>query len=87
MEDEYKLLMPFLDESESFCHGYECGKIMEQMKTKQVIYTSIHEANIKQIEMIAELQNYYVEFKLIGDGWANFNATPKDNQAIQAPKS
>lgn len=47
------LLMPFFDESESFVHGFECGKIWQLIEDGESVEKYlIHTENKKQIELI-----------------------------------
>lgn len=54
-EQEFKPLMPFIDESESFVHGFECGQIWQKLQggNSFVGYT-IHTENSAQIQMICD---------------------------------
>lgn len=61
---EYGLVMKFLDGSESFCNGYECGLINGEMRTGKAIETrTVHTANKQQIEMIANVNNYSIDWE------------------------
>jgi hypothetical protein len=56
--EEYKIVMPFVDESDSFTNGFECGQIWEQMKFGMTINRMVHKTNKEQIEMMAAKNNY-----------------------------
>lgn len=61
---EYGLVMKFLDGSESFCHGYECGLVDGEMRASKLLeMRTVHTANKQQIEMIANVNNYSVEWQ------------------------
>lgn len=65
------LLMPFIDESESFTNGFECGIIWNKIGEGEILESHlIHTGNIKQIEMIC--QSFGVDFGIeeVGDGWS-----------------
>lgn len=67
----YGLLIPFLNDGEDFCHGWECGIISSEMSKGRTFekYT-MHTANIKQAEVIAKHYHYTLSFENIGDGWS-----------------
>lgn len=49
------LLMPFIDESESFTHGFECGQIWQRVSEGESFEKClIHSCNYAQIKMICE---------------------------------
>jgi hypothetical protein len=49
------LLMPFVDESESFTNGFECGQVWQRISDGESFERClIHKCNEKQIEMICE---------------------------------
>lgn len=86
MEDEYKLVMPFFDESHSFAHGIECGMIWQMMKYGEAIDRVVHKENRKQLEPICETLNYNSEFTDHDDTWIFMKAAPNKIEASQAPK-
>lgn len=46
--------MPFIDASESFTNGFECGQIYQMMERKEVFENYlIHSCNKEQIKLIA----------------------------------
>ena len=49
------LLMPFIDESESFTNGFECGQIWEKISQGETLEKYLcHSENEEQIKMICE---------------------------------
>lgn len=70
--------MPFVDQGESFTHGFECGQIWEEMtESKEIENKPVHSVNVEQIEMMCEHFGY--QFTLIDceDGcWHYFIAKP-----------
>ncbi len=49
------LLMPFIDESESFTNGFECGQIWEKISQGEILEKYLcHSENEEQIKMICE---------------------------------
>ncbi len=49
------LLMPFIDESESFTLGFECGQIWEKISQGETLDKYLcHSENEEQIKMICE---------------------------------
>ena len=72
---ENELLIPFVTDSQDFCHGWECGTICEKMERGQRLENyMMHEANIKQIELVARRYHYTVDFEVLSDGWAIMHA-------------
>lgn len=58
------LLMPFIDESESFTNGFECGQIWEKISQGETLEKYLcHDENEEQIKMICESfgVEYYFE--------------------------
>lgn len=56
MDMSNTLLMPFIDESESFTNGFECGQIWQRVSEGETFEKQlIHTENRRQIEMICEL--------------------------------
>jgi hypothetical protein len=49
------LLMPFIDASESFTNGFECGQIWQRVSDGESFERClIHSCNVEQIKMICE---------------------------------
>lgn len=60
----YSLLMSFGDQSKSFCHGWECGKLWEKMdRAEPLDHITVHSANAEQIRMIAKHFDYKIELE------------------------
>jgi hypothetical protein len=65
------LLMPFIDESESFTNGFECGIIWNKIGEGDMLDRHlIHTENIKQIEMICRSFGIEPEIEVVENGWA-----------------
>ena len=81
-ESEYSLQMPFLDESESFCFGFECGQIWEEMKGNKQVDRMVHIENVRQVEMMCKRYLYTCEFTSLEDcqDWVKLNAVPSLGQ-------
>lgn len=62
-DQEYSLLMRFLNDSLDFVLGYECGQLWEKMEEKKPIDQNIHSANVAQIKLMANIHSYRVEFE------------------------
>jgi hypothetical protein len=65
------LLMPFIDESESFTNGFECGQIWQMISEGDIIGRHlVHRENIEQIELIC--RSFGVDFgiDIADDTWA-----------------
>ena len=64
------LLMPFLDKSESFVHGFECGKIWQLIEEGDTIERYlIHVVNIEQIELMCKTFELKCEIDIVDDTW------------------
>lgn len=78
MEAAYGLVMRFLDGSESFCNGYECGLLDRHMAVGDSIENqAVHTANVEQIKMLANRYNYSAEFQPSDfEEWTFFTGAP-----------
>ncbi len=73
---KYEILMPFVDESESFTHGFECGQIWEWAKAGKIFDNYIsHSTNKIQIEKILALYGYDYSIELIDNTWSTIFGT------------
>ncbi len=52
MDGEFKMAMPFFEDSEDFTLGFEAGRLWEQTKSEEAFEQSIHKKNKAQAEMI-----------------------------------
>ena len=69
---EYELMVPFIDESPSFVHGYECGVIAQNMRTGKAFDDfTMHRINKHQVAMLAKSYHYEVAFKDLDDTWCS----------------
>lgn len=71
MSTEPILLMEFLNDSDSFCHGFEAGQIWERVKQGDIIEDQpIHKANEEQIRSV--MKSYQCEYVIIeiDDHWS-----------------
>lgn len=63
--------MPFIDESPSFVHGYECGMIAQMLKDgNSLIGYLCHTENSAQIQMICDLYNIKCNITVIDETWS-----------------
>lgn len=70
-----QLLMPFVDESESFTNGFECGQIWEILsKGESITDKWIHQENTKQVEMMCRRFMYSCTIEYVSDGWSKLTA-------------
>lgn len=75
MSKEYNLVMPFLDESESYCNGFEVGQFWERMKNGEEIASQpVHAANKKQLRLCCEYYGYESNFTEMDADWILFSA-------------
>ena len=54
MIEDYSVVMPFIDQSETYTLGFECGQIFSDLDKE--IYTDhmVHRKSIEQIRLIAD---------------------------------
>lgn len=77
------LLLPFLDESPSFVHGYECGRFSYRIAQGEVIdYIPVHAVNVEQLIIICEYHGYEYTFTPMDDTWVGFTARPVDISGV-----
>lgn len=77
------LVMPFVDESESFTNGWECGEIWAEMERGTSFDKKlIHTVNIKQINLMCEHFGYSHIIKEYDDTWAYLTASPIDISSL-----
>lgn len=50
----FSLIVPFIDESESYCLGFEAGLVWADLVNKDYAVRTVHRANMKQFESIAK---------------------------------
>ena len=74
-ETEYGLIMKFHDASESFCNGFECGMLWQDMAQLKNIETTVHSENLEQIKSMVVHFGYAIEFKPTDiEGWTFIKA-------------
>ena len=75
-EHSHSLLMPFLDETENFCLGFECGEIWtkcdKEFEFEQYV---VHTKNKEQIQMICAHFGYVSKIDFFSEDWSYLNAT------------
>ena len=77
MEQESYLVMPFLDPSQSFTNGFECGKIWNDMETgKSFDKYLMHEANRQQVILMTKHFGYHYLFTQYDDTWCHLHSSP-----------
>jgi hypothetical protein len=70
------LLMPFLDESETFVLGFECGQIWQMLTDGEVFNGRlIHTQNTEQIKMICEAHGAPFSISYCDDTWSNLTVS------------
>ena len=73
-----ELLMPFVDQSKSFTHGFECGQIWEWAKAGKPFDNYVfHSCNEYQVKRILKLYGYDYRIELIDDGWSTIFGSNK----------
>jgi hypothetical protein len=74
---DYSLIMPFIDESPPFAHGFECGQLWQQMTDgKTITDEMICAENREQVEIMCRRFGYSCEIGVSVNGWCSFTAKP-----------
>lgn len=67
----YKMIMEFIDESENFSNGFECGIIWNRLCMKKKIFEHpVRLDNSAQIQMLCDSVGAKCEITATKDGWA-----------------
>jgi hypothetical protein len=65
------LIMPFEDASDSFVHGFECGKLWQLFEDGEAVKGHlVHVVNKKQIGLMCELFGLKYTFEDSDDQWS-----------------
>lgn len=74
-DDKYELLISFPDQSASFVHGFEAGRIWALMKDgKAVITETVSHENADLFSQMAARCDYDLTLKDLGDDWMELRA-------------
>jgi hypothetical protein len=80
-DDNFELVLPFVDQSSSFAHGFECGQLYQQMTDgKSIEGEQISEESREQVEKICKRFLYQYDIGISVNGWCSFNAHPVGQQ-------
>lgn len=78
---QFELFCKFLDESESFCLGFEAGRIAQRMFAGETPISDpipIHTANAEQIRLLADSMGYDADIQELAPehaGWSGYCLT------------
>ena len=65
------LLMPFLDESETFCLGFECGQVWVKIEEGETLTGYlVHTKNIEQIKLICRSFGVECGIETVNEDWS-----------------
>lgn len=65
------LLMPFLDASETFTLGFECGQLWEKIQEGEILSNyPVHTKNKQQIEMICRSFGADFGIEYVNEDWS-----------------
>ena len=65
------LLMPFIDESEMFTLGFECGQVWVKIEEGESLNSYlIHVKNIEQVKLICRTFGIECGIDIVDDTWA-----------------
>lgn len=69
-EDGWSLVFKFPDQSDSFAHGFACGRLWEQMHAdRDVIETMMVEETRETVEAMAMSRGWVEEITPVEGGW------------------
>ena len=75
---EFSCIMPFINQSKSFTHGFECGQIWEWSKNGRPFDNYVfHTINEIQVIKILRLYGYDFRIELIDNLWSTIFGTNK----------
>ncbi len=73
--DTYNIVMPFLDQSNSFTHGFECGQIWQLLGTgKPIVRRLCHTKNQEQIRLMCKRFHYNFLMEKYDHDWSYLTA-------------
>lgn len=80
--NDMTLLMPFVDQSENFVHGFECGQLWLRMEQGFTFDNYVfHTENLKQVEMMCMRFHYTHRIDKIDDCWSSLFANVDKSKA------
>lgn len=73
---EYGLVLPFIDQSESFCLGFETGVQYARMRygREAAFEQTVHTENLGQLRAAAQRAGWEARFAPIDDTWSTMHA-------------
>lgn len=71
---EVTLFFEFIDQSENFAYGFECGRIWEIIKSGETISEMMcNSANVLMINQMCRMFNCNYEIEPIDENWIKLN--------------
>lgn len=78
------LLMPFLDQSETYVLGFEAGQIWQLIEDGECLERKlIHIKNIEQMKLICETFGVQPEIETVNDTWAYLTVKSIDPEQLK----
>jgi hypothetical protein len=73
---DYGLVLPFIDQSPEFCHGFECGVQYARMThgRDDAFEQAVHTENLGQIRAAATQAGWSARFEPLDDTWSVMHA-------------
>lgn len=73
---EYGLVLPFIDQSETFCLGFEAGTQYARMQygVEQDFVQTVHTENVGQIRAAAQAAGWSARFEPLTEDWTTMYA-------------
>jgi hypothetical protein len=77
----YSLVLAFPDQSPNFVHGFDCGRIWQQMSDGKLIIEATMVSEVRAtVEAMAMAKGWTEDIKDIGDGWISVRLENPDRE-------
>ncbi len=75
-DEDFNLVLPFIDQSPEFCHGFECGQQYARMQhgRDNAFSQTVHTENLGQLRSAAASVGWVARFEPLDDTWSTMHA-------------
>ena len=83
-DTDFALVLSFDDDSPSFTHGFEVGRVWQRMEAKEGLFGStldgvhFHATNLPVFQRMAELHGYHCDPGQMDDEWVAIDFTRQE---------